>query len=95
MPEAEACDFCAMLSPRGAVYTVSSGAFQAHDHCGWYTSGKTRTQTLDMANGVVRSLEAAQVIARAASVSRGLTYFDYNIQPWAWDFLRQYPELLD
>lgn len=31
---AEPCEFCAMLASRGAVYTATSGAFQAHDHCG-------------------------------------------------------------
>lgn len=31
---AEPCEFCAMLASRGAVYTETSGAFQAHDHCG-------------------------------------------------------------
>lgn len=30
---AEPCEFCAMLASRGAVYTASSGVFQAHDHC--------------------------------------------------------------
>ncbi|MFA7297326.1 MAG: hypothetical protein WC211_09125 [Dehalococcoidia bacterium] len=27
------CGFCAMLGSRGAVYTATSGGFQAHDHC--------------------------------------------------------------
>lgn len=31
---AKACEFCAMLASRGGVYTETSGAFQAHDHCG-------------------------------------------------------------
>lgn len=31
---AEPCEFCAMLALRGGVYTATSGAFQAHDHCG-------------------------------------------------------------
>ncbi len=31
---AEPCEFCSMLAARGAVYTATSGAFQAHDHCG-------------------------------------------------------------
>lgn len=31
---ADPCEFCAMLASRGAVYSASSGAFQAHDHCG-------------------------------------------------------------
>ncbi len=28
------CEFCSMLASRGGVYTGTSGAFQAHDHCG-------------------------------------------------------------
>jgi len=31
---AEPCKFCAMLASRGAVYSATSGVFQAHDHCG-------------------------------------------------------------
>jgi len=31
---AEPCEFCSMLASRGGVYTATSGAFQAHDHCG-------------------------------------------------------------
>ncbi len=31
---AEPCEFCSMLASRGAVYSATSGAFQAHDHCG-------------------------------------------------------------
>lgn len=31
---AEPCEFCSILASRGAVYTATSGAFQAHDHCG-------------------------------------------------------------
>lgn len=31
---AEPCEFCSLLASRGAVYTTTSGAFQAHDHCG-------------------------------------------------------------
>ena len=28
-----ACDFCAMLGSRGAVYSESTGYFRSHDHC--------------------------------------------------------------
>ncbi len=29
-----ACDFCQMLTGRGAVYTEASSSFESHDHCG-------------------------------------------------------------
>lgn len=33
IPGEEPCEFCAMLSARGAVYRRSTAHFEAHDHC--------------------------------------------------------------
>lgn len=33
LPSPDACDFCLMLSDRGAVYSADSVDFAAHDHC--------------------------------------------------------------
>ena len=54
-----------------------------------YVKENTRTQYLDVTDGVVRGLEAEQIIYRPASLSANYTVFAYNIQPWAWDYLNQ------
>ena len=60
-----------------------------------YVTDNTRTQNLDMTNGVTSGLVSASVIYQAANISVGLTIFAYNIRPWAWDYLREHPELLE
>jgi Super-infection exclusion protein B len=41
-----------------------------------YISGNTRSQTLEMADGVTQGLQAVQIIGRASEVSRVMTRFD-------------------
>lgn len=60
-----------------------------------FIQGDTKTVNLDLASGDHHQLELNNVIYRPRSVSQRLTYFDYNIQPWAWDYLRKHPGLLD
>lgn len=59
-----------------------------------YISSATKTQPLDLTDGVTRSLEAAGIIYRAANVSMGMTRFAFNIQPWAWEYLHEHPEAI-
>ena len=59
-----------------------------------YIGGNTRTQNLNMEDGVVGGLEAEKMIYRASNISHAYTTFAYNIQPWAWDYLHKHPELL-
>ena len=59
-----------------------------------FIHGNTKTITLDIASGIHAGLESNQVIYRPTSVSQYTTHFDFNIQPWAWDYLRKSPELL-
>lgn len=58
-----------------------------------YFSGNTRSQTLDYTDGTVRELELMQIIYRSSEVSRIGAKFSYNIQPWAWDYLKKNPDL--
>lgn len=44
-------------------------------------------------NGVVGGLVAKNILFRSADVGYGK--FPYNVQPWAWEMLKEYPELLD
>ena len=60
-----------------------------------YITDNTRTQNLDMTSGVTSGLVSESVIYQASNLSVGLTIFAYNIQPWAWDYLREHPELLE
>jgi hypothetical protein len=59
-----------------------------------YIGGHTRTLNLDIGDGVVQGLVGVSVLYRASNVAR-LTTVAYNIQPWAWDYLREHPELLE
>lgn len=44
---------------------------------------------------VVLGLETEKIIYRASSLSSYYTNFPYNIQPWAWEYLNQHPDLLE
>ena len=55
---------------------------------------QTRTQRLDFTSGVVTGLEHDKIIYQAAGVG-SVMGFDYNIQPWAWDYLNKNKRLLE
>jgi len=54
-----------------------------------YIRGKTRTQYFSVVDGVVRGLEAEYIIFKVSNIGH-----PYNIQPWAWEYLNEHPELL-
>ena len=63
-----------------------------------YIKNKTRTCYLNYSNGVVKGLEHETIIYRSSDINssyHGLMAFPYNIQPWAWDYLNNNPNLLD
>lgn len=60
----------------------------------FYLANNTRTQSLSFTDGVTRELEAHDIIGRASQVSQMYMTFPYNIQPWAWKYLHEHPELL-
>jgi hypothetical protein len=63
-----------------------------------YIEGGTRTQSLDWGDGVVNGLITAQVLHQSSRnvypTGWGGASSQYNIHPWAWDYLRKHPELL-
>lgn len=59
-----------------------------------FVSKNTRSQDLECTNGVVLGLEIEKIIVRVSSLSSYFTEFPYNIQPWAWEYLKEHPELL-
>jgi hypothetical protein len=59
-----------------------------------FLRNETRTQYLSMADGRVGGLEAEKIIFRSSNVGFSLDHWAYNIQPWAWEYLKKRPKLL-
>jgi hypothetical protein len=59
-----------------------------------YIAHNTKTIHLGMNSGLAGGLEAAGIIFRSSNIGSMGTGIAYNIQPWAWDYLREHPELL-
>jgi len=60
-----------------------------------YVLDDTRTNVFWIAVGEVRELEAQRILRRASEASYAGGGFPYNIQPWAWKYLKARPELLE
>lgn len=58
-----------------------------------YIGSGTKTQYLDMQSGVVNGMANDFIIYRSSNIGQ-LQEWSYNIQPWAWDYLNERPELL-
>jgi hypothetical protein len=61
----------------------------------FYLVKQTRCNFLGCDDGVVNGLEANGVIYRAANTSQVGLIFAYNIHELAWQYLNQYPSVLD
>jgi hypothetical protein len=57
-----------------------------------FINNQTQSQYLPMGSGVVNGLEIKKVIFRASNIG-DLDEWAYNIQPWAWEYLNDHPEL--
>lgn len=57
-----------------------------------YLLKESRTQYAPMNSGLTSELEGARIIRRASNLSTYHVNFAYNIQPWAWDYLKKHPE---
>jgi hypothetical protein len=55
----------------------------------------TKTLRLGAGSGVAGGLEASKIIFRSSSFGSMGSGFAYNIQPWAWSYLKQHPEVLE
>ena len=63
-----------------------------------YFDKDTKTQSWSLNDGVIGGLVRAQILYRSADVghsSPGNMYFAFNIQPWAWDYLKKRQHLLE
>jgi Super-infection exclusion protein B len=59
-----------------------------------YVGGNTRTQYLQLEDGVASGLELEYIIFRSSNVGNLDDGWAFNIQPWAWKYLNERPELL-
>lgn len=59
-----------------------------------YLERNTKTIKLPMDSGLAAALVNAKIIYRASNFGDLIDGIDYNIQPWAWDYLHEHPELL-
>jgi hypothetical protein len=60
-----------------------------------YLKNNTTTRAQHISDGVVGGLAAKRILYQASSAGHpGSLSFDYNLQPWAWEFLKQHPELV-
>lgn len=55
---------------------------------------ETRSQNLPIQSGVVSALEREKILIRASRFGKNHG-FDYNIQPWAWEYLNKNKQLLE
>ena len=60
----------------------------------YYIQNQTRSQSLQIQDGTVNALQRDKIIIRGSSLG-SLYGFDFIIQPWAWEYLNEHPELLD
>jgi Super-infection exclusion protein B len=60
----------------------------------YYIKNKIRSQNLSIQDGTVNALQKEKIILRGSSIG-SLHGFDYIIQPWAWEYLNDHPELLE
>jgi hypothetical protein len=61
----------------------------------YYVAKNTRSNTLDVRDGVVQELVAEGIIYQSASLGNLLEGFAHNISDIAWDYLHRYPKLLE
>jgi Super-infection exclusion protein B len=62
-----------------------------------YLARGTRTLYLSVQSGVVKGLVHENIIYRSSNVNNaeyGALAFAHNMQPWAWDYLNDHPEVL-
>ena len=60
-----------------------------------YIQKNTRTQYLDLTDGIVAGLEHNKILYQARNISAGDTTFAYNMQPVAWNYLKKNPDVLE
>lgn len=60
-----------------------------------YFDQDTQSLQLGSMDGIAGGLVAKNILFRSSSLGTADAYFAYNIQPWAWVYLKKHPELLN
>lgn len=60
----------------------------------YFIVNQTRTQNLPIQSGVVSGLVQDKILVQATMLG-DIRGFDFNIQPWAWEYLNANPQLLE
>lgn len=59
-----------------------------------YLDQDTRSHLFNMTNGVVQGLVHEKILYQSTSMMSGIT-ISYNIQPWAWRYIRKNKKILE
>jgi hypothetical protein len=59
-----------------------------------YIENETQTASVNVASGVVLGLQGKGILYQASIVGSLYDGWDFNIRPWAYEYLRKHPELL-
>ncbi|ASM49935.1 hypothetical protein PESP_a1884 [Pseudoalteromonas espejiana DSM 9414] len=59
-----------------------------------FIENDTKSIDAPLSDGVIQELATNNIIRLVATVSVHNDYFAYNIQPWAWKYLHEHPQLL-
>lgn len=65
------------------------------DFLSGYIFQNTKTQSAEYSNGTVNGLISSKVIFRSSNMAIEYNIFPYNIQPWAWEYLKANPHYLE
>ena len=60
----------------------------------FYFLNNTKTRVFDISDGTISGLNSLGIVYRPSTVSCEYTRFAYNIQPWAWSYIKKRPHLL-
>jgi len=60
-----------------------------------YVDNNNTTQQFRINNGIVMGLKSKHILYIPSHISKHDTYFDFNIQPWAFEELKKRPNLLE
>lgn len=58
-----------------------------------YIEGQTTTLYFTVSDGVIGGLVAKKILFQSSSIGQ-MHSFSYNLQPWAWTYLRAHPDIL-
>ena len=60
-----------------------------------YIENKETTRYFEISNGIVNGLVAKKILYCASNIGAYYKSFPFNLQPWAWKYLNEHPEILN